>query len=196
MNPTASTHQPLPRRWRPLALAAGLLAAASFGAQAQAQSIVMAGSYQNFDVLNNTGQPVHGFEMEVHGMSSADITRIFAGVGIIRYVSATTTDFAGGVYVRWIAPYDAATGQFTTATPVPASMTTVPGESCWIPAMGANYAAAGCEHFGISGNRNPTSIVYRWLAADPAVPGTVKAIGGALSLAAPVWTVVPPASQR
>jgi hypothetical protein len=37
------------------------------GAQAQAAppGIVMAGSHQNFDVLNNTGEPTYGFEMDV-----------------------------------------------------------------------------------------------------------------------------------
>src|SRR5579862_8151189 len=48
------------KNWWPAATMALCLGAASFGSQAQ--SIVMAGSYQNFDVLNNTGQPTYGFE--------------------------------------------------------------------------------------------------------------------------------------
>ncbi len=42
-----------------------------------AQAVVMAGSYQNFDVLNNTGEPTEGFEMEVWGVSSSQLTCIF-----------------------------------------------------------------------------------------------------------------------
>jgi List-Bact-rpt repeat protein len=166
---------------------------------ARAQSIVMAGNYQNFDVLNNTGQPTEGFEMEVHGVSSSQLTRIFPSnfnAGVIRYGFGTATDFPGGVYVRWVAPYDPATGQFTTSTPVPPSLTSVPGDSCWTLGMPNTYQTAGCEHFGISTtyNVNPTSIIYHWLVADPNNPGQVMPAGTNISLPAPVWTVVPPAN--
>jgi hypothetical protein len=54
------------------ALGAAALVAMSLlaGNTALAQSIVMAGNYQNFDVLNNTGGEACGFEMEIHGVSS------------------------------------------------------------------------------------------------------------------------------
>jgi hypothetical protein len=32
-----------------------------------AQSATMAGSLTNFDALNNTGEPTHGFEIEMEG---------------------------------------------------------------------------------------------------------------------------------
>ena len=165
----------------------------------RAQAVVMAGNYQNFDVLNNTGGPTEGFEMEVWGVSASQLTRIFPSnfnAGVIRYGFGTATDFPGGVYVRWIAPYDPVTGQFTTSTPVPPSLTTVPGDSCWTLGMPNTYQTAGCEHFGISTtyNVNPTSIVYRWLVADPANPGQVMRAGTTVSLPAPIWTVVPPAN--
>ena len=108
------------RRWWPAALAVLCLGTTSLGVRAQA--VVMAGSYQNFDVLNNTGAPTHGFEMEVWGVSKSQLTRIFPSnfnAGVIRYGFGQATDFPGGVYVRWIAPYDPATGCFSTATPVP-----------------------------------------------------------------------------
>ena len=180
--------------WRPATLAALCLGAASLGAQAQA--IVMAGVYQNFDVLNNTGAPTHGFEMEVYGVSKSQLTRIFPSnfnASVIRYGIGSATDFPGGVHVRWVAPYDPATGTFTTATPVPVNLTTVPGDSCWTLGMPLTYATAGCEHFGISATANPTRILYRWLVADPATPGAVKPVGVDISLPAPIWSVVPPA---
>ena len=175
---------------------AGLL---SVSAGVQAQAVAMAGNYQNFDVLNNTGAPTYGFEMEVWGVSKSQLTRIFPSnfnAGVIRYGFGTATDFPGGVYVRWIAPWDAATGQFTTATPVPPSLTTVPGDSCWTLGMPSTYGTAGCEHFGISTtyNVNPTKILYRWLVADAANPGAVKPVGVDVSLPAPIWRVVPPAN--
>jgi hypothetical protein len=48
----------------------------------------MAGSYGNFDVLNNTGGPTRGFEMEVWGVNSSQIFRIFPSnfnASVIRY---------------------------------------------------------------------------------------------------------------
>jgi hypothetical protein len=173
---------------------AGLVAAAP---SAHAQAVVMAGSYQNFDVLNNTGAPTYGFEMEVWGVSKSQLSRIFPSnfnATVIRYGFGNATDFPGGVYVRWIAPYDAAAGRFTTATPVPASLSTVPGDSCWTLGMPGTYQTAGCEHFGISSAVNPSKILYRWLVADPAVPGAVKPVGVDISLPAPTWIATPPAA--
>ncbi len=198
MHPTPTSRRtPRGPSWRHAALAAfAAFGLAPLGAQAQA--VVMAGSYQNFDVLNDTGAPTYGFEMEIWGVSKSQLSRIFPSnfnAGVIRYGFGQATDFPGGVYVRWIAPYDAATGRFTTYTPVPPNLTTVPGDSCWTLGMPGTYATAGCEHFGIStAYANPTKILYRWLVADPAVPGAVKPVGVDVSLPAPVWVAQPPAN--
>ena len=177
-------------------MAAGL---ASLPATVHAQSIVMAGNYQNFDVLNNTGGQTCGFEMEVWGVSASQLTRIFPSnfnAGVIRYGFGTATDFPGGTTVRWASPYDPASGQFTTCTPVPPSLTTVPGDSCWTLGMPNTYQTAGCEHFGISTayNVNPTTINYRWLVPDSANPGTLIPDTHYVYLPAPVWTAAPPAN--
>src|SRR6185436_13609409 len=131
------------RRARNMVLGALISAGlASISAGVGAQAIVMAGSYQNFDVLNNTGGPTYGFEMEVHGVSKSQLTRIFPSnfnAGVIRYGFGTATDIPGGVRVRWAATYDAATGQYSTFTPVPPSLTTVPGDSCWTLGMPSTY---------------------------------------------------------
>ena len=195
--PSTALHAAMPPRtgFTRLALAALCLVAA--GGAAQAQSIVMAGSYQNFDVLNNTGAPTYGFEMEIRGVSSKDLTRIFPSnfnPSVIRYGVGTATDFPGGVIVRWAATYQPASGTWSTATPVPQSLSSVPGESCWTMGMPTTYATAGCEHFGIStSGANPTSITYRWLVRDPANPGTLVGNSTYVNIPAPVWTVVPPA---
>ncbi|MDQ6618146.1 MAG: hypothetical protein M3Z31_00360 [Pseudomonadota bacterium] len=164
-----------------------------------AQAVVMAGNYQNFDVLNSTGAPTYGFEMEVWGVNSSQLTRIFPSnfnASVIRYGFGTATDFPGGVYVRWIAPFDQNSGTFTTSTPVPPSLTTVPGDSCWTLGMPGTYQTAGCEHFGISTTYgvNPTKIIYRWLVADPGTPGAVMAAATTVSIPAPNWVAVPPAN--
>ncbi len=180
----------------PGALAALSLGAAALGAQAQA--IVMAGSYQNFDVLNSTGAPTYGFEMEVRGVSASQVYRIFPSnfnAGVIRYGFGSARDFPGGVLIRWAAVYDPTTGTYSTATPVPPSLTTVPGDSCWTLGMPKTYATAGCEHFGISASANPTSIVYRWLVPDPSNQGLlISTPGSVVDMAAPVWAALPPAN--
>jgi hypothetical protein len=130
-----------------------------------------------------------GFEMEVWGVSSSQLTRIFPSnfnAGVIRYGFGKATDFPGGTTVRWASPYDPVSGQFTTCTPVPPSLTTVPGESCWTLGMPNTYQTAGCEHFGISTtyNVNPTTINYRWLVPDPVNPLCLSAGTGLDGVAA------------
>jgi hypothetical protein len=157
----------------------------------------MAGSAQNFDVLNNTGRPTYGFEMEVHGVSKSQLTRIFPSnfnASVIRYGYGTATDFPGGVTVRWAATYDPATGTYSTSTPVPPSNSVVPGDSCWTLGMPVTYQTAGCEHFGISSVVNATSITYRWLVPDAANPGVLVPHSSLVHIPAPVWLPVAPAN--
>src|SRR5437868_6856285 len=117
-----------------LTTAAPSAEAAAVAPQPAPQAVVMAGSYQNFDVLNNTGEPTYGFEMEVYGVQKADLTRVFPSnfnASVIRYGFGSATDFPGGVRVRWASTYNPATNTYSTSTPVPPSMTSVPGDSCW-----------------------------------------------------------------
>ncbi|MDQ3920520.1 MAG: hypothetical protein M3348_18825 [Acidobacteriota bacterium] len=177
-------------------LYAALVALVLLAAPALTQAQTMVGTLGNFDVLNDTGQETHGFEIQLEGITSADIYRIFGnwgGANVIRYGQGTAIDYPGGVYVRWQSAWDPSTQSFQQGTPVPASLTTVPGESCWTLGMGAAYYTAGCEHFGISSYRNPTNTIYRWLVADPQNPGSLVPYGGGVSLPAPTWTVVAPA---
>ena len=179
------------------ALAAGLLAVPAFG---HAQQAVIVGFLGNFDVLNNTGEQAHGFEIQMEGIHAADIYRIF-GAGapfgypgnVIRYGQGTAIDYATGVYVRWMSPWDPVTQSFTLATPIPAAGATVPGDSCWRIGMPQTYETFGCEHFGISSYKQPTQVIYRWLVTDPQTPGNLMYATRAVSIPAPTWTVQPPA---
>ena len=189
----------------------GMMLAALVAANAQTPVIV--GYPANFDTYNNTGAPTYGFEIEADGISPSDVTRAFPSnfpvapgqPCVIRYCKATVTPFAGGVYIRWEAPWDPVAQQFTISTPV-ANGTVANGESCWTIGLGARYPTAGCEHFGISTLRNPTNIVYHWLVPDPnhagglvyysgngvPIPGVPPPPPIAVPIPQPVINVIPP----
>ncbi len=170
-----------------------------------AQTATIVGYPANFDVVNDTGGETHGFEIELDGLQPSDMTRVFGGVQpacFIRYCTGSIVPFPGGIYVRWVSPYDAVAGQFTQSTPLP-NGTVASGESCWTGSLGNRYTAAGCEHFGISSSRPATNVVYRWLVADPNNPGQLVYYSGntgvpnapaiPVAIPQPVINVVPPA---
>ncbi|HEY3440993.1 MAG TPA: hypothetical protein VGK29_09590 [Paludibaculum sp.] len=97
----------------------------------------------------------------------------------------------GGMYIHWIAPWDAARSVYTTGTPNAVQPTVMTGHQCIQGTLG--YDVSGCEHFGIATTCNPTMTIYRWLVADPANPGQVKPSGSLVAIAAPVWNILPPA---
>jgi List-Bact-rpt repeat protein len=152
----------------------------------QAQTAVLFGALSNFDILNDTGQVTYGFEIELDGISSVGGT--YTGN---RYGQPAIVPFAGGVYVRYMSPYDPATQRFITGTLVATNFTPTTGHQCLLglPA----YQSSGCEHFGVWTMQNPTAAIYRWLVADPANPGQLIALGTPASIPAPVYTIIPPA---
>lgn len=148
------------------------------------------GSLSNFDVYNDTGSETHGFEIELHGVSSSDVTYTFGGT-YNRYGNPHIESFVGGIFVRYLSAYDIAGGNFLTATPVPTSFSPTDGHTCW-SGGGAGYAGSGCEHFGLGLSKNATSTGYRWLKGD-AASGQMSPVGGDVMIAAPVWQVIEPA---
>ncbi|MBI4907155.1 MAG: hypothetical protein HY820_26250 [Acidobacteria bacterium] len=167
----------------PVALIAVTLAALPASAQ-----VTLYGTLSNFDVVNDTGGEVHGFEIEFHGVSS--ITSYY---NYNRYGPPLVTPLpgGGGVYVRWMSHYDAINGIWVTGTPQAIKPTVMTGHQCIIGTAG--YATSGCEHFGISVNGNASQTVYRWLVADPANPGKLIAGNARVAIPAPTWVVQPPA---
>ena len=160
---------------------------------ASASAEVQYGTLSNFDTFNDTGEETHGFEIELDGISSADISYEF-GAPYERYGNPKLVDFPGGVYVRYESPYDSVKKEFTQGTPVaPSPITPTLGHQCWTGALGANYFTAGCEHFGLGLIKNPTKTAYHWLVADPSKPGNLINSSTKVSLPAPVWNVLPPA---
>jgi len=149
------------------------------------------GTLSNFDVFNDTGQETHGFEIELEGISSSDVSYLF-GEPYERYGNPTVVGYPGGVYVRYQSAYDAGSGTFLQSTPMaPNPVTPTDGHACWNGGT-ADYQTSGCEHFGIGLNASPTRTVYRWLVADPAHPGALQPAGTKVSIPAPVWNVSPP----
>jgi MBG domain-containing protein len=168
-----------------------------------AQNATIIGSLANFDVVNDTEGEKEGFEIQLEGINSADITRVFgqsASQCYIRYCIGSITDVPAGVdpvtglsrpayvSVKWTANYNAVTKTFSThgvagtssgtpSTVGVAQPTLATGESCWTLGVGAAYPTSGCEHFGVStaAGKNPTQTTYHWLVGDPAT-GNLAAV--------------------
>src|ERR1700730_732403 len=113
MQSTLSTRRGV--TWRSNAVILALLAAPL---ASQAQTVTLFGALTNFDVLNDTGQDAHGFEIELDGITPAQAPYQFNWT---RYGASTVLTIPGGVIVRWQSPYDPASQQFTIATTTPAT---------------------------------------------------------------------------
>jgi hypothetical protein len=175
---------------RQLILKLAMAAAMATPLAGHAQSAVV-GSLGNFDAANREGRDVYGFEVELHGVSSADLSPSWCGN---KYGCPEVQDFPGGVYVRYKSAYDAASGSFTTKT-VPYATATFYGGTCYT--WGANYLQAGCDHFGVHINYTAAARAvtgsYRWLLDDPANPGQLVASPNNIFVPTPVYTVIAPA---
>jgi hypothetical protein len=97
---------------------------------AAAQTIY--GSLSNFDVINDTGQPCHGFEIELDGLSSTDVVYTFAAPPgappYIRYSTPEIVPIAAGVIVRYASPYTA--GWAATTPPATSPYPVTMGHQC------------------------------------------------------------------
>lgn len=171
------------QRFLPAALVAAFLAALPANGQ-----VTLYGTLSNFDVVNDTGGEVHGFEIEFHGVSGINSYYNWNRYGAPQ---VTPLPAGGGVYVRWMSAYDAASGSWMTGTPQAVKPTVMTGHQCIVGTPG--YDTSGCEHFGIAVYGNATQTIYRWLVADPANPGQLRAGNSQVAIPAPVWTVLQPA---
>src|SRR5450755_4164002 len=79
---------------------AGLLALMAAPGTLQAQTVTMYGALSNFDVMNDTGEPAHGFEIEIHGVTSVGGTFTWN-----RYGASQITPFQDGIYVRYLSAW-------------------------------------------------------------------------------------------
>ncbi len=153
------------------------------------------GTLDNFDVINDTGGDCHGFEIELEGISVADVAYTF-GAPYQRYGDPTVVPNPGntGVIIRYAATYDTNTHLWSATTPFTAPpFLPTQGHSCWTGGVSdpALYFSCGCDHFGASLNATPTKTTYRWLVET--APGVLNPFGTSPPLPAPVWNVTPPA---
>lgn len=173
----------------PRTAAAVLLALLAAPLAARAQTATIYGSLGNFDVVNNTGQDAHGFEIELDGLQPADVVYTFS---VQRYGGSTVVPTATGVAVRWASAYDATAQQFAQTTVAHVAGTPFVQGMCYQWNGPAVYGSAACEHFGASLARNAVKTTYRWLVADPGNAGALAAVDPPIAIAAPVYYIAPP----
>ena len=167
--------------WRVLVCA--LLTAIPFSAGATAY-----GSLNNFDAVNDTGVPCHGFEIELEDLETSDISYTFNwnhyGTPDVR---DDTVSIPGrtNVVVRYASGRNP-DGSWAAYTAVPAGpIAPTDGHQFTDPTV--NF---GGEHFGVGYLRSPSGVRYHWLIDD----GTgVLVRSGAVNIATPTFTYVPPA---
>lgn len=138
-------------------VAAGPVAAATYG------------NLANFDVVNDTGQPAWGFEIEIEdtaydhpgGISSVfGLDRVFGFISpdpgaVVRY-GRPTIDYIAGFGAR--ITYGGQIGGVST----PSAPYVTTGESCW-PGANPGWQATSCDHFGVSTYGTPAVTRYSWL---------------------------------
>ncbi|ARO86428.1 PEP-CTERM sorting domain-containing protein [Nitrosospira lacus] len=156
----------------------------------------------NFDVINDTGKTAHGFEIDLEGLHSSDITDTFGGAGrgfpsgrgfdpltsVERYGAPTISEYANGATfgtkVTYRGLFDGASWDFGT----PSGTFITPGDNCW-SGGGVGYGpGTPCDHFGVGTTHNATKTTYSWLV-ETATPGVLT--NGVVNLPAPVWNVTP-----
>ncbi len=167
---------------------AAALAFASFSVPASATTIY--GSLSNFDIINDTGQTAHGFEIELDGCLPSNVYSTF-GSPYNRYGTPTITTDGNNTYVRYESSYS--NGAWAVGTD---SGTYAPtgGHSLFFPQYGgaAAYPNVPGDHFGVALNTTPTNTVYHWLLDNG--NGTLVQAGTGVMVPAPVLSIVPPAN--
>jgi hypothetical protein len=157
----------------------------------------------NFDVINDTGHTAHGFEIELEGLHSSDITDTFGGAGrgfpsgrgfnpgtaVQRYGAPTITEYTDnsvfGVRVTYRGVFNGTGWDYGT----PSGSFITPGDNCWTGG-GVGYGpATPCDHFGVGTSKNASKTTYSWLLETEPTSGALSK--GGVVLPTPVWEVIP-----
>lgn len=185
--------RPLAARAAGTVLLVAALLASGLAGRASASAF---GTLSNFDVVNDTPTPCHGFEIELEDIHPSDVPYTFGG-SYTRYGSPEVVeDAADPAHPRVIVRYRRWNGSGWEATPVAPPNVTPSGHDCFAGGPVGNYLDSGCEHYGVSLSAQPTKTTYRWLVADdPANPSTTfSTVPQAVQIPVPVWSVIPPAA--
>ena len=154
-----------------------LMLALSAPANAQAW-----GSINNFDTVNDTGSVCHGFEIEIDGAHSKDITYTYDwnhyGAPTITEDNSDPSNPKAFVLYKSAKNPD---GSWAAYTAIPSSPIN--------PTMGHEFTNPsvnfGGEHFGVGFYGTPTATKYSWLKDDGA--GNLI-FAGAVNIATPAFT--------
>ncbi|MBI1762554.1 MAG: hypothetical protein HYR56_14065 [Acidobacteria bacterium] len=152
----------------------------------QAQTATISGNLFSFDVVNETGQVAHGFEIQLEGAAQNDL--YYTGFGQ-RYGAGSVSAYTGGVNIRWASPYVG--GAYTKTTPMHTPGAPYNWNDCYIG--GSTYATAGCEALG-QGLRTTANIVRAtgyWLIDDAASPGNLIRATPNVAIPFPTWSIAP-----
>ena len=145
------------------------------------------GDLNNFDTINDTGQDTHGFEIEIEGARSTDITYTYDWnhYGVPTITDDLSVPTTPKVRIRYESKknFDGSWASYTAVPPVPIGPTG--GHQCTDPSVNM-----GCEHFGVGYYGAPVAIRYYWLVDDGA--GNLVR-GPQVMVATPSFTYVPPA---
>jgi hypothetical protein len=173
-------------RWlRPLPL---MLALLMLGSQAASAGTVY-GDLNNFDAVNDTGAECRGFQIEIQGARSTDITYTYDWnhYGPPRITEDISIPGNPKVFIRYESPKNLDGSWVSTAhTDVPTQILgPTNGHYCTDP---INYSY-GCEHFGVGYYGSPTAVKYNWLH-DGGSGNLV--LGPAVNVATPTFVYSPP----
>jgi hypothetical protein len=159
---------------------------------ARAQTATLEGYLSQFDVVNETGQDAHGFEIQLEGAVPNDLYYTVYGQ---QYGMPTVVPYATGVHVRWESAYDAGTGTYAHTTPQHTPGVPYSWNDCY--QAGSTYKFAGCEALGQGMRPTPGRTITatgRWLVDDPQHPGTLIAAEPNVAIPFPNWSVAPAAT--
>lgn len=170
---------------------AGVIALAVAGLSAvQAQTTttnVAWGSINNFDVVNQTGEDCHGFEIELDDCDSTDISYTYDwnhyGTPKI-YTDTLTNPGHTNCFIRYAAVWT--NGGWSAYTAVPTGAI-APTDGHMFTDPSTNF---GGEHFGVGFGLQPSKIIYNWLVDDGTGTGALT-YGGQVLVSTPTFTLYP-----
>ncbi|MBX9652664.1 PEP-CTERM sorting domain-containing protein [bacterium] len=177
----------------PRGKALGLLLSAAMSALSMATPSIASpiyGELSNFDIINDTGQTAHGFEIELDGCDSSQVYSTF-GAPYNRYGDPTITTVGGNTFIRYQSAYS--NGSWAVGTDSGPYGPTG-GHSLYNPTYGGDpaYPNVPGDHFGVSLGVVPTNTIYHWLLDDGS--GNLVLAGTSVKVPAPVLNVVAPAN--
>ncbi|MBI3417008.1 MAG: HYR domain-containing protein [Verrucomicrobia bacterium] len=148
------------------------------------------GDLNNCDVINDTGVPCHGFEIEIDDIHSVDITYTYDWnhYGVPKITEDNSNPLHPKVFVRYASAKnpDGTWAAYTAVPPAPIPPTS--GHMCTDPSVNG-----GCEHFGVGYYGVPSAVKYNWLIDD----GAGNLIHGPpVYVATPTFVFYPPAGGQ